>query len=66
MNNCECTDTKQMVICALNREDGPCLSTETPDAPTLAAATDEPPALNSDALTNSLAAALGGATINQQ
>jgi hypothetical protein len=64
MKNCECTDTRQMVICALNREDGPCLSTETPEAPTAPAVTGEPPALNSDALTNSIAAKLG-ATINQ-
>lgn len=59
MNPCECTDTKQMVICALNRGDGPCLTTVS----TVPSGTVEPPALNSDALTNSLAAKLG-ATIN--
>lgn len=61
MKPCECTDTKQMVICALNRGDGPCRTTaaEQPEP----AASTEPPALNSDALTSSLAAALGGAII---
>jgi len=59
MSPCECTDTKQVVICALNRGDGPCLTTteqaQTTPAPT---ATPEPPALNSDALTASLMTAL--------
>jgi hypothetical protein len=57
MSTCECTDTKQMVICALNRGDGPCLTTTAQEPATTTA--PEPPALNSDALTNSLAAALG-------
>jgi hypothetical protein len=63
MNPCECTDTKQMVVCALNREDGPCLSTTEPEPAVEPSASPEPHALNSDALTNSLAAKLG-ATIN--
>ncbi|MEV4987671.1 hypothetical protein [Pseudarthrobacter sp. LMD1-1-1.1] len=63
MNPCECTDTRQMVICALNRGDGPCLATTAPEAPETSSS-PEPYALNSDALTNSIAAKLG-ATINQ-
>lgn len=65
MNPCECTDTKQMVICALNRGDGPCITTAAPVGNPTPASNDtpEPPALNSDTLTNSIAAKLG-ATIN--
>lgn len=51
MTPCECTDTKQMVICALNRGDGPCLATTTAEP----SAAPEPHALNSDALTNTFA-----------
>jgi len=51
MNDCTCIEVKRMVICELNRGDGPCL--------TLAEPRDEPPALNSDALTGTIAAALG-------
>ena len=60
MNPCECTDTREVVICALNRADGPCLTTAAAQ-PTEApepSATPEPPALNSDALTASLMTAL--------
>jgi hypothetical protein len=51
MTECTCTEVKRMVLCELNRGDGPCLTTSQP--------TPEPPALNSDALTNTIAAALG-------
>lgn len=59
MTECTCTEVKRMVICELNRGDGPCRTTTQPASN----ATPEPAALNSDALTNSLTAALGGANI---
>lgn len=51
MTNCTCTDIKRLIMCELERGDGPCLTSKEP-AP-------EPPALNSDALTNTIVAKLG-------
>lgn len=64
MTDCTCTDIKQIIVCELNRGDGPCLtpaSPETATTPTVSEPAGTPPALNSDALTNSLTAALRGA-----
>lgn len=64
---CTCTDPKQMLVCGLTTATGECLSAE-PDAgaPQAPQALTEPPALNSDALTNSLTSILGGATITNE
>ena len=58
MNPCQCFEIKRVIICELNRGDGPCLTTGA--AASEQDAAPEPLALNSDALTNSLAAKLGG------
>jgi len=55
MTPCKCADVKRVIICELNRGDGPCLTTAEP--------TTEPPALNSDALTSTIAAALGATIV---
>ncbi|MEV5052156.1 hypothetical protein [Arthrobacter sp. LAR12-1-1.1] len=57
MADCTCTETKRIIVCELNRGDGPCLTTQEPATP------GQPPALNSDALTNTIAAALGANVI---
>lgn len=62
MHDCNCTDIKQIIMCELNRGEGPCIN-EAPQAEPTPTATHEPPALNSDALTNNLVAALGDATV---
>lgn len=57
MTPCKCADVKRVIICELNRGDGPCITTREP------AVANEPHALNSDALTNTIAAALGANVI---
>ncbi len=58
MTDCTCNGIKRIVTCELNRGNGPCITAEPATQ-----ATPEPPALNSDALAHTIAAALGGATI---
>ncbi|MCX8453363.1 hypothetical protein [Paenarthrobacter ureafaciens] len=62
MTNCNCTDIKQIVQCELTRGDGACPS-PAPEPQPPAETPAAPLALNSDTLTNNLAAALGGAEI---
>jgi len=57
MADCTCKEIKRVIICELNRGDGPCFTTQEP------ATTNEPPALNSDALTSTIAAALGATIV---
>jgi hypothetical protein len=58
MTECQCTDIKAIIHCDLTRGENPCIST-TAEPPTAPQPTNEPPALNSDALTNSLASIIG-------
>ncbi|MET4588853.1 hypothetical protein [Arthrobacter sp. 754] len=58
MTECTCLDIKALIHCNLTRGENPCISTTAEPAPA-PEATPEPPALNSDALTNSLASILG-------
>lgn len=56
MNPCQCFEIKRVIICELNRGDGPCLTTAAASEPRTA---PEPLALNSDGLTGTIAAAIG-------
>lgn len=58
MTECTCTDIKTVIHCNLTRGANPCISAAAEPAPA-DPPTNEPPALNSDALTNSLASILG-------
>lgn len=51
-NGCTCTDIRAVIHCDLTRGDNPCISADTQPH-------TEPVALNSDALTTSLANILG-------
>ncbi|MFJ4026403.1 hypothetical protein ACIPWF_04190 [Paenarthrobacter sp. NPDC089989] len=62
MTECNCTDIKRIVMCELQRGDGPCLS-ETPEPAQTTPPPAEPLGLGSDALINSVAAKFGGAEI---
>lgn len=58
MTECTCTDIKALIHCNLTRGENPCISTTAEPAPAMEP-TNEPPALNSDRLTASLASILG-------